>query len=70
MPPSDDFSLLDGSASYKNLTLKFHKYRPTEGVARGWAEGGGRQEARCPGAPLAATSLKVGAGRARRMPAE
>ncbi|XP_059551711.1 mucolipin-1 [Myotis daubentonii] len=25
VPPSDDFSLLDGSASYKNLTLKFHK---------------------------------------------
>ncbi|KAM7142414.1 mucolipin-1 isoform 2-T2 [Molossus nigricans] len=25
VPPSDDFSLLDGSTSYKNLTLKFHK---------------------------------------------
>ncbi|CAD7685675.1 unnamed protein product [Nyctereutes procyonoides] len=25
VPPSDDLSLSDGSASYKNLTLKFHK---------------------------------------------
>ncbi|XP_036089641.1 mucolipin-1 isoform X3 [Rousettus aegyptiacus] len=25
VPPSDDLSLLDGSTSYKNLTLKFHK---------------------------------------------
>lgn len=42
MPPNDDFSLLDGSTSYKNLTLKFHKYCLMEG-----AEGGGMQEARC-----------------------
>lgn len=26
VPPSDDLSLSDGSAGYKNLTLKFHKY--------------------------------------------
>ncbi|XP_016072934.1 PREDICTED: mucolipin-1 isoform X5 [Miniopterus natalensis] len=25
VPPNDDFSPMDGSASYKNLTLKFHK---------------------------------------------
>lgn len=24
--PSDDLALLEGSSSYKNLTLKFHKY--------------------------------------------
>lgn len=26
--PSEDLDFLDGSASYKNLTLKFHKYYP------------------------------------------
>lgn len=46
VPPSDDLSLLDGSASYKNLTLKFHKYCPMEGAAleldRGLGEAGGQ----------------------------
>lgn len=63
MPPSDDVSLLDGSASYKNLTLKFHKYCPMEGVTRGWAEGGGRQEARCPWGPPG-SHFPEGGGRA------
>lgn len=38
VPPSDELSLLDGSTSYKNLTLKFHKYCPIKGAE----EGGGR----------------------------
>lgn len=31
VPHSEDLSLLDGSTSYKNLTLKFHKYCLVEG---------------------------------------
>lgn len=43
VPPSDDLSLSDGSASYKNLTLKFHKYCLVEGASRaGPRVGGGR----------------------------
>lgn len=43
VPPSDDLSLSDGSASYKNLTLKFHKYCLMEGASRaGPRVGGGR----------------------------
>ena len=42
VPPSEDLSLLDGSSSYKNLTLKFHKYCLVEGPPEGWAEGWGR----------------------------
>lgn len=33
VPPSDDLFLSDGSTSYKNLTLKFHKYCPVDGGA-------------------------------------
>uniref|UniRef100_A0A287A0W7 Mucolipin TRP cation channel 1 n=1 Tax=Sus scrofa TaxID=9823 RepID=A0A287A0W7_PIG len=69
VPPSDDLGLSDGSTSYKNLTLKFHKYCPIKGV-----EGGGRQDHRhlqwgriTPPFPRAATSPQAGAGSASLM---
>ena len=59
VPPSDDLFLSDGSASYRNLTLKFHKYCPMDrGGAPGLGQGWGRQDARPPGA----TWPQAGAG--------
>lgn len=40
VPPSDDLSLSDGSASYRNLTLKFHKYCLTDRGGWGCGEAG------------------------------
>ena len=61
VPPSDELSLLDGSTSYKNLTLKFHKYCPMKGAE----EGGGAGLQASSGAGLvggAAASPQAGAG--------
>lgn len=51
VPPSDDLSLLDGSTSYKNLTLKFHKYCLIEGATPGLGRGWERQDTMCPWGP-------------------
>lgn len=64
VPPSDDLSFLDGSSSYKNLTLKFHKYCLIQGAAPGMGRGWG--VARCqvslgsPGSHLPTGQGRVG----------
>lgn len=65
VPPSDDLSLSDGSASYRNLTLKFHKYCLTD--RGGWGCGEAGLQASSVLGEGAATSPQAGAGRAKPM---
>ncbi|XP_040096521.1 mucolipin-1 isoform X1 [Oryx dammah] len=65
VPPSDDLSLSDGSASYRNLTLKFHKYCLTD--RGGWGCGEAGLQASSVLGEGAATSPQAGAGQAKLM---
>ena len=63
VPPSDDLSLSDGSASYRNLTLKFHKYCLTD--RGGWGCGEAGLQAPSVLGEGAATSPQAWAGQAK-----